>query len=299
MRIVVASGKGGTGKTTVATNLAHAAARKGQSVAYLDCDVEAPNGHIFLEPEISSRIPVCEMVPAVDAEKCMNCGTCSEICQYYAIVCIAEKVLVYPDLCHACGGCSLVCPAGAISELPHEIGVVQVGRSGPLQFVSGELHIGKVRAIPVIRAVKSNAPQAELSIVDAPAGTSCPLVESVRGTDFGVLVTDPTPFSLHDLKLTVQVMQQLDVPCGVVINRASLPNADVRSFCRKRAIPILGEIPDDRRLAEVYSHGQLVSEALPEYESMFERVLDAVTEQATAQLGRMPREVGNAGSRCH
>jgi len=285
MRIAVASGKGGTGKTTVATNLAWLAARQGRSVAYLDCDVEEPNGHIFLEPAIHDRVSVCEPVPQVDVQKCNGCGQCGEICQYSAIVCIGEKVLVYPDLCHACGGCSRVCPEDAITEFPHEIGVVESGHSGDVQFVSGALHVGKARAVPVVKAVKSRAPLADVTIFDAPPGTSCPVVEAVRGSDFVILVTEPTPFGLHDLKLTVEVMHVLKLPCGVVINRANLSESDVRSFCRLQGIPILGEIPDDRRIAEAYSRGRMICEALPEYQDTFEGLLGAIEQQAVAQVG--------------
>jgi len=285
MRIAVASGKGGTGKTTVATNLAGLAARRGRSVAYLDCDVEEPNGHIFLRPTISERIPVHEPIPQVDVEKCNGCGQCGEICQYSAIVCVGGQVLVYADLCHACGGCSRVCPEEAIAEYQHEVGVVETGQSGSVRFASGSLHVGKVRAVPVIKAVKSSASQADLTILDAPPGTSCPVVEAVRGADFVLLVTEPTRFGFHDLKLTVEVMQVLGLPFGVVINRANLSESEVPSFCRLQGIPILGQIPDDRRIAEAYSQGRMVCEALPEYRNTFEAILGAIEQQAVAQVG--------------
>jgi len=285
MRIAVASGKGGTGKTTVATNLAFLASSRGRSVAYLDCDVEEPNGHIFLQPAIRDRLPVHEPIPQVDVEECTGCGQCGEICRYSAIVCVGGKVLVYPDLCHACGGCSRVCPEDAIREYQHEIGIVEVGQSDGVQFASGAIHVGKARAVPVIKAVKSKAPQADLTILDAPPGTSCPVVETVRGVDFVVLVTEPTPFGFHDLKLAVEVVQVLGLPCGVVINRANLSESEIPSFCRLRGIPILGEIPDDRRIAEAYSQGRMICEALPEYRATFERVLGAIEQRAVARVG--------------
>ena len=222
MQIAIASGKGGTGKTTVATNLAYVASRNGQSVAYLDCDVEEPNGHIFLKPEITDRKPVGSLIPQVDAEKCTLCGECGEICQYSAIVRVGEKVLVYPELCHGCGGCSLVCPADAITEVSREIGVLETGRAGAIQFAQGLLNVGEAMSPPVIRAVKSTAFQADLTIVDAPPGTSCPVIEAVRGADFVILVTEPTPFGFHDLKLAVEMVRVLKLPFGVVINRAGL-----------------------------------------------------------------------------
>jgi MinD superfamily P-loop ATPase len=283
MRIAIASGKGGTGKTTVATNLAMVAARLGRSVAYVDCDVEEPNGHLFLKPVVSERNAVCQPVPQVDLARCNQCDKCSEICRYSAIVCIGEQVLVYPDLCHGCGGCTLVCPAGVITEFPLEIGVVESGWSGPVRFVSGKLHVGKARSVPVIQAAKSTSIRADFTVLDAPPGTSCPVVETVRNADYVVLVTEPTPFGFHDLKLAVDVLRVLKLPHGVVVNRATLSHTEVRSFCACQGIPILAEIPDDRRVAEAYSRGQMVCEALPEYESVFVDLLDAVEGQVGAR----------------
>ncbi|NLX99975.1 MAG: P-loop NTPase [Rhodopirellula sp.] len=280
MQIAIASGKGGTGKTTVAINLAWIAAHQGRSVAYLDCDVEEPNGHLFLRPEITDRQAVVERIPQVDLQKCTRCGRCGKICQYSAIVSIGKTVLVYPDLCHSCGGCRLVCPTGAITEIPLEIGSLERGTAGAIQFVQGSLKIGKARAVPVIQAVKSVSPQVDLVIRDAPPGTSCPVVESVRGADYVVLVTEPTPFGLHDLRLAVEVMHALKLPCGVVVNRAGSPANEVRWFCGARQIPILAEIPDDRRLAEAYAQGSMICEALPEYETVFAGLLDAIARQA-------------------
>ena len=276
MQIAIASGKGGTGKTTVATNLAYVASRNGKSVAYLDCDVEEPNGHIFLKPAITDRKPVGNLIPRVDAEKCTLCGECDEICRFSAIVRIGEKVLVYPELCHGCGGCSLVCPADAITEVSREIGVLETGRSGAIQFAQGILNVGEAMSPPVIRAVKSAALQADLTIVDAPPGTSCPVIEAVREADFVVLVTEPTPFGLHDLKLAVQMVRVLKLPLGVVINRAGFDGTDLRSYCNAQRIPILQEIPDDRELAKAYSRGVTASQALPKYEATFAGLLKSV-----------------------
>ena len=285
MRIAIASGKGGTGKTTVATNLAHVASRAGHSVAYLDCDVEEPNGHIFLKPEITGTDPVGQRIPQVDGEKCVHCGLCAEICQYNAIACLPEQVLVYPELCHACGGCALVCPVDAITETSREIGRLESGRAGPIQFVRGLLNIGEPMSPPVIKAVKAAAPDVDVVLNDVPPGTSCPVIEAVRGTDFIVLVTEPTPFGFHDLKLAVEMVRALKLPCGVVINRAGLDGQDVRSYCAARRIPILAEIPDDRRLAEAYSRGDMACEALSGYEAKFLALLEAVT-QAVGQQER-------------
>ena len=276
MQIAIASGKGGTGKTTVATNLAYVASRNGQSVAYLDCDVEEPNGHIFLKPQITDRKPVGNLIPRVDADKCTLCGECGEICRFSAIVLVGEKVLVYPELCHGCGGCSLVCPADAITEVSREIGVLETGRAGAIQFAQGVLNVGEAMSPPLIRAVKSTTFQADLTIVDAPPGTSCPVIEAVRGADFAILVTEPTPFGLHDLKLAVEMVRVLKLPLGVVINRTGFKGTDIRSYCTAQRIAVLQEIPDDRKLAEAYSRGVMACEALPQYEAMFTGLLKSV-----------------------
>ena len=281
MNIAVASGKGGTGKTTVATNLASVAARNGRSVAYLDCDVEEPNGHIFLKPEITDSRPVGTVIPRVDEDQCTHCGECGEICQYSAIVCVGPKVLVYPELCHACGGCWLVCPEDAITEVPREMGLLETGRAGVIQFVQGTLNIGEAMSPPVIKAVRTAAPEADLIITDAPPGTSCPVIESVRDCEFVLLVTEPTPFGLHDLKLAVDMTRALGLPFGVVVNRADVGDRAVHAYCRENRIKILAEIPDDRRIAEAYSRGELICDALPDYAASFARLLQEVTAEVT------------------
>jgi len=282
VKIAIASGKGGTGKTTVATNLAYVASRNGRTVAYLDCDVEEPNGHIFLKPQLVSTEPIGLLVPKVEESKCTRCGKCGEICQFSAIVCIGEKVLVYPDLCHACGGCALVCPTGAISETPREMGRLERGKAGAVDFVQGLLNVGEAMSPPLIRQVKAAAPAADWVIIDSPPGTSCPVIESVRGADFVLLVTEPTPFGLNDLKLAVEMVRALCLPFGVVINRAGLGDRRTREYCQAHRIEILAEIPDDRRIAEAYSRGQMVCEALPEYRSVYVEILDGAAREASA-----------------
>ena len=277
MRIAVASGKGGTGKTTVAANLAYVAACNGRSVAYLDCDVEEPNGHIFLKPEITHGEAVGTLIPRVDEEKCTFCGKCGQICQYSAIVCIGRKVLVYPELCHACGGCRLVCPEDAIAEVPREMGLLETGQAGPIQFVQGALNVGEAISPPVIKAVKTAAPETDLIITDAPPGTSCPVIESIRNCDFVLLVTEPTPFGLNDLQLAVEMVRVLGLPFGVLINRADVGDRAVHEYCSKERIKVLAEIPDDRRIAEAYSRGEMVCEVLPNYRSLFTQLLKDLT----------------------
>ena len=285
MKIAVASGKGGTGKTTVATNLAHVASRNGRDVAFLDCDVEEPNGHIFLKPEITNSEPVGNLIPEVDEKTCTHCGQCGEICQYSAIVCIGEKVLVYPELCHGCAGCWLVCPVGAITAKSRQIGLLEVGRAGQIHFVQGLLNVGEAMSPPVIKAVKAAAPKAELLIADAPPGTSCPVIESIRDSDFVLLVTEPTPFGLNDLKLAVEMVRALKLPLGVVINRSDIGDQGVRRYCDRNRIDILAEIPDDRRIAEAYSRGKMICEALPDYQSLFEGLLNEVAQKVRVNVG--------------
>jgi len=273
LRIAVASGKGGTGKTTVATNLAYVASLNGCTVSYIDCDVEEPNGHLFLKPDWLVRRPVTRPIPQVDEAKCTQCGRCSGICQYSAIVPLGVTVLVYAELCHGCGGCMLICPTGAIAEAPHEIGTLEMGWSGDVQFNRGVLHIGEGMSAPLIRQVKNASPNTDLTVIDAPPGTSCPIIETVRGSDFVLLVTEPTPFGLNDLQLAVEMIRSLNLPLGVVINRADTGDRHTWEYCRTHRIPILAEIPDDRRIAKAYSQAELIVQSLPDYREVMEKLL--------------------------
>ena len=276
MNVAIASGKGGTGKTTVATNLAVTAAASGREVQVLDCDVEAPNAHLFLKPEIERSEAVSVPVPEVDEEKCTACGECGRICQYSAIVSLKTKPLVFPELCHGCGGCALVCPEGAITEGLREVGVVEEGSAGGVRFAGGKLRIGEAMAPPLIRAVKERALEDALVIVDAPPGTSCPVIEAVRGADFVLLVTEPTPFGLNDLAIAVDTVRKLGLPFAVVVNRAGLGHDSVYSYCEDENIDIIAELPDDRRVAEAYSRGELAVRALPEFKERFQAVMEQI-----------------------
>ena len=272
MRIAVASGKGGTGKTTVAVNLAGLIAESSKSICYVDCDVEEPNGHLFLMPVIEREWPAVLPVPDVDEASCDSCGECREICQYNAITVIVDNVLVFPELCHGCGGCALVCPQKAITETPREVGSVMAGNSGKVGFVSGRLNVGEPLATTVIRAVKREIKEEENIIIDAPPGTSCPMVETINGSDLVLLVTEPTPFGFNDLKLAVETVRKLGLDFGVVINRADIGDDSVEKYCRDEKIPIIAEIPDDRRIAEIYSRGEIIYTALPEFRNRLEDI---------------------------
>ena len=272
--VAVASGKGGTGKTTVAVNFAQVVCESGCKVQYLDCDVEEPNGHIFLQPEITARRQVTVDVPLVDMDKCTACSQCGEICQYGAIVCIKDNVLVFEQLCHSCGGCFRICPEGAITAKSLEIGVIERGTAGEIDFVSGKLNIGNVRTPTLIREVKKHIRQDWLAILDAPPGTSCPVVEAVKDADFVLLVTEPTPFGLHDLKLAVELVRRLNLPFAVAINRDGIGNRDVEKYCQAEKIDIAFRLPDDRRIAEAYSFGRMILDVSDNYRRQFLSVYD-------------------------
>jgi MinD superfamily P-loop ATPase len=272
--VAVASGKGGTGKTTVAVNLARVVCESGRKVQYLDCDVEEPNGHIFLRPEITAKRQVTVNVPQVDREKCTACGQCGEICQYGAILCIKENVLIFEQLCHSCGGCVRICPVGAIVTKSLEIGAIECGTAGKIDFVSGKLNIGNVRTPALIREVKKHIRQDWLAILDVPPGTSCPVVEAVKDADFVLLVTEPTPFGLHDLKLAVELVRQLNLPFAVAVNRDGIGNRDVEKYCQAQKIDIAFRLPDDRCIAEAYSSGQMIVDISDNYRQQFLSVYD-------------------------
>ena len=279
MKIAVSSGKGGTGKTTVATNLAVTASRIGWSVGYLDCDVEEPNGFLFLKPQIHETRPVHVSIPEVDLQKCIHCGQCGQICQYSAIVSMGEQVLVFPEMCHGCSGCWLVCPTGAVTESFRQTGQLELGNARGVQFTQGLLNIGEVMSPPVIAAVKKVAPEVDFLVIDSPPGTSCPVIESVCDSDFVLLVTEPTPFGLNDLKLAVEMVRALKLPFAVVINRADVGNNDTKTYCTGQRIKVLAEIPDDRQVAEAYSRGEMACDVIPEYESIFTILLKNIEKQ--------------------
>ncbi|MFA5260740.1 MAG: ATP-binding protein [Candidatus Omnitrophota bacterium] len=257
MIISVASGKGGTGKTTVAVNLALALG----NAQVLDCDVEEPNAHLFLRPQIKERKSATVLIPEVNKETCNFCGHCQKVCAYHAIAVIpAQKqgkgnVLIFPHLCHSCGACTLLCPEKAIKEVPKEIGIIEIGEADSMQFVHGRLNIGEAMSPPLIRQVKKYVNPTRTGIIDAPPGTSCPVVTSVKGSDYTILVTEPTPFGLNDLVLAVEVLRKLQIRFGAVINRSDIGDDKVECYCKEERIPVLMRIPFDRDIAELYSNG--------------------------------------------
>ncbi|MEO0085640.1 MAG: ATP-binding protein [candidate division WOR-3 bacterium] len=275
MVVAVASGKGGTGKTTVAVNLALALGR----CRYLDCDVEEPNGHIFLKPEISFTEPVTKLVPQVDESRCTRCLECVHACAYHALAVLPEQVLIFPELCHGCGLCAWVCPEQAIAEKPFPVGVVETGSAGGVEFVQGRLNVGEPMAVPVVRAVKKRISRDKDTVLDVPPRTSCPVVQSVIDCDFCLLVTEPTPFGLHDLKLAVATVRRLGIPLGVVLNRADIGDDATERYCRDEAIPLLLRIPFDRAIAKAYARGEPLLAARPEYAGRFRTLWDSLSRQ--------------------
>lgn len=278
MIISVASGKGGTGKTTVATNLALSL---GFQVQFLDCDVEEPNAHLFIHPSFEKNQTITTPVPQVDESKCTLCGKCAEICQFKAIVVIGETVLPFHELCHSCGGCMEVCPEKAITETGRDLGVIEAGRRNGLEFVHGRLRVGEAMSPPLIRRVRSYARPDTLTIIDAPPGTSCPVIAAMKGADFILLVTEPTPFGLYDLKLAVGAVKILGIPCGLVINRSDIGDDMVKEYASRENLPVLMEIPFDRHIAEVYSMGEVLVEVIPEWKERFSELYDRILEQVS------------------
>jgi MinD superfamily P-loop ATPase len=297
MIVAVASGKGGTGKTTVAVSLAlslaERSAAEGQPL-FLDCDVEEPNAALFLQPEIEDRREVGQRVPEVDPAACTYCGRCAQVCEYHAIAVVGDKVLVFPELCHGCGSCTLNCPQGAIHEVLHGMGTLERGRAGAIAFAQGTMNVGEAMAVPIIRQLKKWAipggHDGRPVILDAPPGTACPVVETMRGADAVLLVTEPTPFGLHDLRLAVEVARdELGLPVGVVINRDGAGDRGVDDYCAAEGIPVLMRIPLERRIAEAYSEGVSLVDALPAYRGRFQ-VLHRQIARLSEGDGRLGRE---------
>ncbi len=288
MIVSVASGKGGTGKTLVATSLA-LSLNKIERVQLIDCDVEEPNCHILLKPELTKSENVSIPIPVVDEDRCTGCGKCAEVCAYHAISVIVKNVLVFQNLCHGCGACSYLCPEKAISETKIDIGVVELGNSGEVDFAHGKLNPGEAMPTPVIRKVTDYINHDAIVIVDCAPGTSCPVVEAVRRSDFCLLVTEPTPFGLNDLVLAIEMVEELGIPCGVIINRQGTNDKKVENFCNLNKIPVLLTIPMDVEIAKLYSKGITLVEGFPRWKAAFTMVYKQIQEILYERVSRIKR----------
>ncbi len=281
MIISVASGKGGTGKTTIATNLALSLK---EDVTLLDCDVEEPNAHLFLDVEIEDEKIISTFIPKIDIDTCNLCKKCAEICRFSAITIVGNTPLVFPELCHSCEGCLAVCEVNAISEGKRELGTLQSGIAKEISFHSGRLRISEAMAPPLIKSVRTKEKRNSLTIIDAPPGTSCPVITAMKKTDFVLMVTEPTPFGLHDLRLAVEAIKVLGIPGGLVINRSDLGNEEVKDYAHSENLPILMEIPFERKFAEAYSKGQPIVKLFPEWKVHFQDLYTKI-QHYTGDLG--------------
>ncbi len=275
MIISVASGKGGTGKTTIATNLARSLET---DVQILDCDVEEPNVHLFLNPVIEKTEVVYTLIPEIDEKKCTRCKKCVDLCRFNAIAVLGQAVLTFPELCHSCGGCVEICPEQAVTETGREIGTIETGSKNGINFVHGRLRVGEAMSPPLINKVRARVLSDKINIIDAPPGTSCPVIAAVKKTDFVLMVTEPTPFGLHDLRLAVDAVKLLDIPHALVINRSDIGDNSVLAYAEKENLPVLMEIPFDRRIAEAYSRGRLIVEEMPIWKGRFLELYDKIVE---------------------
>lgn len=273
MIISIASGKGGTGKTTVATNLAYS---MGSEAQILDCDVEEPNVHLFLKPKIEHTETAYTFVPEIDQDRCSLCRQCVDACRFNALTLVGETLLTFPQLCHSCTGCMIVCPEHAIHPSKRELGAIENGVKDDLMFVQGRLRVGEAMAPPLISRVKTGSTREKTIIIDAPPGTSCPVITAIKDTDFVLMVTEPTPFGLHDLKLAVEAVKTMGIPHGLVINRSDIGDDQVAAYAGSEGIPVLMEIPFSRRIAEIYSSGHLLVEKMPEWQSLFCRLFERI-----------------------
>ncbi len=280
MIIAVASGKGGTGKTTIATNLALSIGEDtGENVQLIDCDVEEPNSHIFLKQLKLEKVQDVNIpIPCFDMKKCNFCGECSDFCQYNAIAVMKNDVTFFPELCHGCGGCLLVCQRDAITEKEKNIGIIERGIVDGIEFYQGLMNVGEPLAVPIIRELKKRMDERKSVVLDVPPGTACPVIEAVRGADFCILVTEPTPFGLHDLKLAVEVVRDMRIPIGIIINRDGIGDDRVEKYCEEENLPVILKVPNRREIAGLYSRGIPFTEEMPEWREKFIELHNTIKE---------------------
>lgn len=281
MIIAFASGKGGTGKTTFSAAFALSS---GEDVTFLDCDVEEPDSHFFLKPVITGDKKITVLVPELDSTKCSGCGRCAAVCRFNAVTMVGSKPLFFPELCHSCGGCSIACPEDAIHETGKVIGTIISGKNRNINFFQGRLNIGNAMSPPLIRAVKKENIDSGLVIIDSPPGTSCPMVTSLNNADYAVLVTEPTPFGLNDLKLAVDTIRKLKLPFGVIINKADLPFSGTEEYCRLQSIKILLKVNESRAAAEGYSRGMSIIEIHPELSIKISEVIEQIKKETLKEV---------------
>lgn len=286
MTIAVASGKGGTGKTTVAVTLARISSKRGADTAIIDCDVEAPNANLFVKMDVNVMDTVYVPSPVVSLDRCTGCGRCERICRFNAIALVGSEPMVFQDLCHHCGGCALVCPEQAISETPRRIGVIEEGCEGPLCYAGGRLDIGEAMSPPLINAVKKHLHTADVRIIDAPPGTSCPAVAAVDGASYVVLVAEPTPFGLNDFTLAVGMTRALGIPFGAFINRSDMGDDGLERYCAREGIEVLARIPYSREIAERYSRAEVAEFLAGRYPEEISAVLDRAQQHQSARRPR-------------
>jgi len=283
LKIAIASGKGGTGKTTLSTNLAAYIAER-EEIVLVDLDVEEPNSGLFFKGKLIHEEDIFKMIPQWDEKKCTLCGICTKVCNYHAVIQLGPSILVFPELCHSCYACSELCPAAALPMIPKKTGMLRDFQTGKLHFVDGRLDIGEEQAVPLISKTKKYVAHkyghVSIAIFDSPPGTSCPVMEATKDADFVILVTEPTPFGLHDLSLAVETMRALHKPFGVVVNRYGIGNDEVITYCREENIPVLAKIPNNRKIAELYSSGKLMYQDFPEIKKSLSQILEYCVKEA-------------------
>ena len=273
MKIAILSGKGGAGKTMTAVNLAAAA----PDAVYVDCDVEEPNGRLFIKPNDVKEEKVYTEIPEFDGEKCTGCRKCADFCRFNALVYIREKPKLFPDICHSCGGCALVCPEDAISNIKKEVGHIEWGKHNNINAVTGILNPGQASGIPVIKkAIQKASEFGGLCIIDCPPGSACSVMESISMSDYCIIVVEPTAFGFHNFKMVYELVTILGKKCGIIINKIDVPYEPLYNFCEKNHIDILCEIPYKKELAEIISNGDIICEYIPEYKEMFSDILKRI-----------------------